>query len=169
MINTFRRWKSFAGVLPILQNIYSVMPAFKRSPTVIIIILCLIFSHQVIAQKLIPPPFVLKEWETEYQPFRIVGNLYYVGTYDLACYLITTPKGNILINTGLAESVNMIKSNVEALGFKFSDIKINPRVNKPYSNGGFLLQKAHRLQETIKQFSHEDYPTRFFYFNSKLA
>ena len=60
----------------------------------------------------------------EYKPFRIVGNLYYVGTYDLACYLITTSKGHILINTGLAESVNMIKSNVESLGFKFSDIKI---------------------------------------------
>lgn len=60
----------------------------------------------------------------EYKPFRIVGNLYYVGTYDLACYLITTSKGHILINTGLAESVSMIKSNVELLGFKFSDIKI---------------------------------------------
>jgi metallo-beta-lactamase class B len=64
------------------------------------------------------------EWTTPYEPFRIAGNLYYVGTYDLACYLITTPDGNILINTGLAESVPMIRSNVEALGFKFSDIKI---------------------------------------------
>jgi metallo-beta-lactamase class B len=47
-----------------------------------------------------------------------------VGTYDLACYLITTPKGNILINTGLAESVPMIKKHIEQLGFKFTDIKI---------------------------------------------
>jgi metallo-beta-lactamase class B len=100
------------------------MPAFKRSPNAIAIILCLFFSSQVIAQKLIPPPFVQKEWEIGYQPFRIAGNLYYVGTYDLACYLITTPKGNILINTGLAESVGLITSNVESLGFKFSDIKI---------------------------------------------
>jgi metallo-beta-lactamase class B len=100
------------------------MPAFKRSPSAIVIILCLLFSRQGIAQKLIPPPFVLKEWEMEYQPFRIVGNLYYVGTYDLACYLITTPQGNILINTGLAGSVGPIKSNIELLGFKFSDIKI---------------------------------------------
>jgi metallo-beta-lactamase class B len=100
------------------------MSAFRQSPTFIAIILCLAFASQVSAQKLIAPPFVTKEWQMEYKPFRIVGNLYYVGTYDLACFLITTPKGNILINTGLAESVGFIKSNVESLGFKFSDIKI---------------------------------------------
>lgn len=64
------------------------------------------------------------EWSKEYQPFRIVGNIYYVGTYDLACYLITTPEGHILINTGLASSGAMIKKNIEKLGFKFSDLKI---------------------------------------------
>lgn len=76
------------------------------------------------AQKLIPLPNVNPEWSKPTEPFRIAGNLYYVGTYDLACYLITTPKGNILINTGLAESVPMIRASVEALGFKFKDIKI---------------------------------------------
>ena len=99
------------------------MPAFKRSSAAIVIVICLL-NCQVFAQKLIPPPFIQKEWQMPYQPFRIVGNLYYVGTYDLACYLITTSEGNILVNTGLAESVAMIKSNIESLGFKFSDIKI---------------------------------------------
>jgi metallo-beta-lactamase class B len=47
-----------------------------------------------------------------------------VGTYDLACYLIATPKGHVLINSGLAESVPLISKSVEALGFKFTDIKI---------------------------------------------
>ena len=64
------------------------------------------------------------EWTKPYEPFRIAGNLYYVGTYDLACYLITTSKGNILINTGLAVSVSAIRNNIEALGFRYSDIKI---------------------------------------------
>jgi metallo-beta-lactamase class B len=64
------------------------------------------------------------EWSQDYPPFRIAGNLYYVGTYDLASYLIVTPKGNILINTGLPGSDTMIRRHVEALGFKFSDIKI---------------------------------------------
>jgi len=76
------------------------------------------------AQQLIPLPFVKEEWKTDYEPFRIVGNLYYVGTYDLAVYLITTPRGHILINTGLAGSAAMIRRHVEALGFKYADIKI---------------------------------------------
>nr|WP_063842712.1 LRA17 family subclass B3 metallo-beta-lactamase [uncultured bacterium BLR17]ACH58994.1 LRA-17 [uncultured bacterium BLR17] len=64
------------------------------------------------------------EWSKPYKPFRIAGNIYYVGTYDLACYLITTPQGHILINAALAGTVDQVKANVEALGFKFSDIKI---------------------------------------------
>lgn len=76
------------------------------------------------AQQVYEPKLNKPEWSAAYQPFRIAGNLYYVGTYDLASYLITTSKGNILINTGLAASAPMIKANVEALGFKFSDIKI---------------------------------------------
>jgi len=59
-----------------------------------------------------------------YPPLRIVGNLYYVGTYDLAVYLITTPAGHILINTGVNDSVAPIRANIESLGFKFGDIKI---------------------------------------------
>jgi metallo-beta-lactamase class B len=59
-----------------------------------------------------------------FPPFRIAGNLYYVGTDDLASYLIITPKGNILINSNLEANVPMIKASVEKLGFKFSDIKI---------------------------------------------
>jgi len=64
------------------------------------------------------------DWSKPFPPVHVVGNLYYVGTYDLASYLITTPQGHILINTGLADSVPIILANVEALGFKFSDIKI---------------------------------------------
>lgn len=63
-------------------------------------------------------------WEKPYPPFRIAGNLYYVGTNELASYLIITSKGNILINTGVASSAAQIKKNIETLGFKFKDIKI---------------------------------------------
>jgi photosystem II stability/assembly factor-like uncharacterized protein/glyoxylase-like metal-dependent hydrolase (beta-lactamase superfamily II) len=64
------------------------------------------------------------DWTRPFPPFRIAGNLYYVGTYDLASYLIVTPAGDILINTGLAESAAQIKSNIESLGFKLSDVKV---------------------------------------------
>ena len=64
------------------------------------------------------------EWSQPYKPFRIAGNLYYVGTYDLACYLITTPGGHILINEALESTVPDIRKNVESLSYKFTDIKI---------------------------------------------
>jgi metallo-beta-lactamase class B len=81
-------------------------------------------SLPVNAQQVKEPTVSNPDWSKPYQPFRIAGNLYYVGTYDLACYLITTNKGNILINTGLAASAQQLKHNIEALGLKFSDIKI---------------------------------------------
>src|SRR3954453_13874349 len=64
------------------------------------------------------------EWTRPFPPFRIIGNIYWVGTYDLSTYLIVTPEGNILINTGLADTANTIKTNVEQLGFKLTDTKI---------------------------------------------
>src|SRR5678815_3633370 len=76
-----------------------------------VIILAMI-SFSSIAQKVHEPKATNADWSRPYQPFRIAGNLYYVGTYDLACYLITTTKGNILINTGLAASESQIKNNI---------------------------------------------------------
>ena len=64
------------------------------------------------------------EWTKPFPPFKILGNIYWVGTDDLSTYLITTPQGNILINSGLAETVPLIKAGVEQLGFKMSDTKI---------------------------------------------
>ena len=69
-------------------------------------------------------PITNEAWIRPLPPIRVVGNLYYVGTYDLASYLITTSEGHILINTGAYDSVQMIQSNTEELGFEFEDIKI---------------------------------------------
>lgn len=63
-------------------------------------------------------------WTAPQAPFRIIGNVYYVGSQDLASYLITTPKGDILINSNLKTSPAQIRKSVEELGFHFSDIKI---------------------------------------------
>jgi metallo-beta-lactamase class B len=70
------------------------------------------------------PPVNNAAWIKPFPPVRIVGNVYYVGTYDLAVYLITTPQGHILINTGVNDSVAPIRANVEALGFKLADVKL---------------------------------------------
>lgn len=56
--------------------------------------------------------------------FKIAGNLYYVGTADLAVYLIATPQGNILINTDYKQDLPAVKRSIEKLGFKYADTKI---------------------------------------------
>lgn len=64
------------------------------------------------------------DWTTPVKPFRIADNLYYVGSRDLASYLVTTPQGDILINSNLESSPPQIRHSVEQLGFHWSDVKI---------------------------------------------
>lgn len=90
------------------------------------------------AQEVSEPQNTPPDWSKSYEPFRIAGNLYYVGTYDLACYLIITPEGNILINTGLTASMPLIKASIEALGFKFTDTKILLTTQAHYDHMGAM-------------------------------
>lgn len=66
----------------------------------------------------------IPERDRPYPPVHIVGNLYYVGTYDLGSYLITTDEGHILVNSGYENSVPIIRENIETLGFDLEDIEI---------------------------------------------
>jgi metallo-beta-lactamase class B len=64
------------------------------------------------------------EWTEPFPPFRVADNLYYVGSKGLANYLVTTPQGNILINSDMEANVPLIEASIEKLGFKFKDTKI---------------------------------------------
>jgi metallo-beta-lactamase class B len=64
------------------------------------------------------------DWTKPFPPFRTIGNIYWVGTDDLSTYLITTPQGHILINTGVGDTAQQIRANVEALGVKLADVRI---------------------------------------------
>jgi metallo-beta-lactamase class B len=64
------------------------------------------------------------EWSKPFPPHKIAGNLYFVGSEQLASYLITTPEGHILINSDFEQTVPVIRASVEKLGFRFTDIKI---------------------------------------------
>jgi metallo-beta-lactamase class B len=64
------------------------------------------------------------EWGDPFPAYRVIGNVYYVGTRGIAAFLVTTPQGYILINSGLESSVPLIRESVEKLGFRFSEIKI---------------------------------------------
>ena len=63
-------------------------------------------------------------WQRSHPPFRIIGNVYGVGGFDLASYLITSPDGHILINTGIEGSIDDISANIDALGYDIADVKI---------------------------------------------
>jgi metallo-beta-lactamase class B len=79
--------------------------------------LALLFAASLFAQ-------VNPEWAEPFPPHHIIGNVYYVGSKGLASFLITTPEGNILVNSSLESSVPQIRANVEKLGFHFNDVKI---------------------------------------------
>jgi metallo-beta-lactamase class B len=64
------------------------------------------------------------DWHQQFPAFKIAGNLYYVGTADLAVYLINTPQGNILINSDFKQDLPLIQKSIEQLGFKYADTKI---------------------------------------------
>lgn len=83
--------------------------------------LVLLFSLVSAAQR---SSFSTPAWTHPFPAFRIAANLYYVGSEDLASYLIVTPKGLILINSNLETSVPQIRKSVESLGFHFRDVKI---------------------------------------------
>ena len=63
-------------------------------------------------------------WTRPFEGHRVIGDLYHVGTYDLAVFLVTSRDGHFLINTGLEDSVPLIRENIESLGFRLEDVKV---------------------------------------------
>ncbi|MDE3199909.1 MAG: subclass B3 metallo-beta-lactamase [Acidobacteriota bacterium] len=87
-------------------------------------------------------------------PFHIAGNLYYVGSRDLASYLIVTPKGNILINSNLASSPAQIRHSIEQLGFHYKDTKILLISHGHYDHcagSAEILRETHAKYEVMAQ------------------
>lgn len=63
------------------------------------------------------------EWNTPHKPYHIAGNIYSVGTQGIGIYLITTPQGHILLDSGTDEGAKLVEANIQALGFKLTDVK----------------------------------------------
>jgi metallo-beta-lactamase class B len=64
------------------------------------------------------------QFNKQFPPHKVIGNIYYVGSESLGSFLFVTPQGNILLNSCFEATVPVIRSSVEKLGFKFTDIKI---------------------------------------------
>jgi metallo-beta-lactamase class B len=113
-----------------------------------------------------------RSWSEPFPPHRIAGNLYYVGTRGLASYLIATPQGHILINSGLESSVPMIEASVQQLGFRFSDIKILlvSHAHWDHNAGSALVKQKTRAKYLVMEqdvaVTEDGGKSDFFYGNS---
>ena len=77
-------------------------------------------------------------WNAPTEPFRMIGNIHYVGTEGIAVYLITSPQGHILMDTALPEATAQIKANIVELGFKIADIKYILNTHAHLDHCGYL-------------------------------
>jgi len=97
------------------------------------------------------PRLFSREWYAQFsgaysrpvEPFRIVGNIYYVGAENIASYLIATPQGHILIDSGMTEMHDAITSGVEHLGYKMAEIRIllSSHAHFDHIEGHALMQR----------------------------
>jgi len=83
-------------------------------------------------------------WNQPSEPFKVIGNIHYVGTAGLSSFLITTERGHILLDAALPESVPLIEANIKALGFKLTDIEylLNSHAHFDHSGGLARLKQA---------------------------
>jgi metallo-beta-lactamase class B len=98
-----------------------------------------------------------RSWNQPVKPFRIIGNVWYVGASDVTAYLITTPAGHILLDSGFLETVPLIKQSVAQLGFKLADIKIliNSHAHSDHAGG---LAELKQLTGATLMISEPDAP-----------
>ena len=91
---------------------------------------------------------VSRSWNQPVRPFRIIGNVYYVGASDVTSFLITTPKGHILLDSGFAETVPQIERNIATLGFRLEDVKflINSHPHIDHAGGLADLKELTKAQ-----------------------
>lgn len=80
------------------------------------------------------------EWNRPVEPFRIIGDIYYVGVSEVASYLITTPQGHILLDGGFAETPPIIEKNITELGFRVHDVKYLLNSHAHYDHCGGLAE-----------------------------
>ena len=80
------------------------------------------------------------EWNQPVKPFRIIGNIYYVGASEVSSFLITTPNGHILLDSGFAETVPLIAAGIKQLGFKIEDVKVLINSHAHYDHAAGLAQ-----------------------------
>lgn len=108
---------------------------------IVTFVLSVVIGLSAQAQSGAPQP---PEWTKPLKPFRVIGNIYWVGSADLGSILITTPEGHILLDVGLQENVPLVKESIQKLGFKLEDVKIilNTQAHYDHAAGFAEMKKA---------------------------
>jgi metallo-beta-lactamase class B len=83
------------------------------------------------------------EWNKPATPHRVIGNIYYVGTTELSAFVVTTPRGHILVDAGYQETVPIIRAGMKALGLKYEDIEVllNTQAHFDHAAGLALVKR----------------------------
>ena len=110
--------------------------------TVLMCALLVVFAVQVEGQN------QKTDWNKPFPAHKVIGNVYYVGSEQLASFLITTPDGHILVNSSFETTVPVIRAAVEKLGFKFTDIKIlvGSHAHGDHMEGDALVKELTKAQ-----------------------
>ena len=82
-------------------------------------------------------------WNQPVEPFRIIGNVYYVGAAGVSAFLIHSPGGSILLDGGLPETAPHIAASIAKLGFDIRDVEflLNSHAHFDHSGGLYELQQ----------------------------
>ena len=85
----------------------------------------------------------LEKWNKPTEPFKIIGNIYYVGTNGLASYRHQSPQGHFLIDAAMPETATQIEGSIQKLGFKLSDVKyiLNTHAHMDHTGGLAQIKK----------------------------
>jgi metallo-beta-lactamase class B len=83
-------------------------------------------------------------WNRPVEPFRLIGNIHYVGAAGVSAFLIDTPQGAFLLDGGLPETAPLIRANIERLGVRIADVKylLNSHAHFDHAGGLDALKKA---------------------------
>jgi metallo-beta-lactamase class B len=81
-----------------------------------------------------------RSWNQPVEPYRIAGNVYYVGASDITSFLIATPAGHILLDGGFVETAPIIEANIRKLGFKLADVKLLLSSHAHFDHAGGLAE-----------------------------
>ena len=117
---------------------------------------------------------VSRSWNQPIKSYRVVGNVYYVGASEVTSFLIVTPEGHILLDSGFRETVPQIKQNIAQLGFRLEDVKILINSHAHYDHAGGLaelkeLTGAKLMASEADAALHANGGKSDFHFNDRLS